>query len=171
MTGDTVVAYPNTLTGSIGVVFMKPDLHGLYDKLGLHVDILSRGRFAGLYSVATPPTPVEQDKLRAQVDDFYHAFVSRVAAGRHKPYETIEPLAQGRVWLGTQAKSNGLVDEIGGLDRARAGETESAHRRERARDAGTLSAAPQHLRSSDEPRRRRTGHRRHHPQAPPRGLR
>ena len=118
MTGDTVVAYPNTLTGSIGVVFMKPTLRGLYDKLGINVDILSRGRFSGLYSVSTPPTPVEQDKIREQVDEFYHAFVSRVALGRHKPYETIEPLSQGRVWLGIQAKANGLVDEIGGLDLA-----------------------------------------------------
>jgi protease-4 len=118
MTGDPIVAYPNTITGSIGVVFLKPDIHGLYDKLGIHVDILQRGQFAGLYSIATPPTPAEQDKLTSQVEDFYHAFLTRVAAGRKKPYETIEPLAQGRVWLGAQAKGNGLVDELGGLDRA-----------------------------------------------------
>jgi protease-4 len=118
MTGDPIVAYPNTLTGSIGVVFLKPDVHGLYDKLGIHVDILQRGQFAGLYSISTPPTPAEQDKLSSQVEDFYHAFLARVAAGRKKPYETVEPLAQGRVWLGAQAKGNGLVDELGGLDRA-----------------------------------------------------
>ena len=118
MTGDPVVAYPNTLTGSIGVVFMKPNLHGLWDKIGLHVDVMSRGQFAGLYSTSTPLTPAEQDKLRSQVDEFYRVFVSRVSAGRKKPFETIEPLAQGRVWLGAQAKGNGLIDEIGGFDRA-----------------------------------------------------
>lgn len=117
-TGDPLVAYSNTLTGSIGVVFTKFNLHGLYDKLGLHVDILQRGQFAGLYSAYTPPSPAEEDKIRSQVDEFYHAFVSRVSAGRRKPFESIEPLAQGRVWLGAQAKGNGLVDEIGGLDRA-----------------------------------------------------
>jgi len=118
MTGDPIVAYPNTLTGSIGVVFMKPNLHGMWDKIGVHMDVLQRGQFAGLYSTYTPPTPAEQDKLRAQVDDFYHTFLTRVATGRRKPFEAIEPLAQGRVWLGAQAKGNGLVDEIGGLDRA-----------------------------------------------------
>jgi len=118
MTGDPIVAYPNTLTGSIGVVFTKFNLHGLYDKIGIHKDVLTRGQFAGLYSDYVPLTPAEQDKLRSQVDEFYHAFVTRVSAGRKKPYETVEPLAQGRVWLGAQAKGNGLVDEIGGLDRA-----------------------------------------------------
>jgi protease IV len=117
-TGDPIVAYPNTLTGSIGVVFIKPNLHGLLDKIGVSVDTMQRGQFAGLYSTWTSPSPAEQDKLRAQVDEFYHAFVSRVSAGRKKPYDTIEPLAQGRVWMGAQAKGNGLVDELGGLDRA-----------------------------------------------------
>ena len=118
MTGDPIVAYPNTLTGSIGVVFLKPELQGMWNKLGIHIDVLQRGQYAGLYSVNTPPTPAEQDKLTSQVEEFYHAFVSRVAAGRKKPYNAIEPLAQGRVWLGAQAKGNGLVDELGGLDRA-----------------------------------------------------
>ena len=118
MTGDPIVAYPNTLTGSIGVIFMKLNLHGLYDKIGIHKDILTRGQFAGLYSDYVPLTPAEEGKIRSQVDGFYHAFVTRVSAGRKQPYEHIEPLAQGRVWLGAQAKGNGLIDEIGGLDRA-----------------------------------------------------
>jgi len=118
MTGDPIVAYPNTLTGSIGVVFVKFNLHGLMDKIGVHEDILTRGQFADLYSDYVPLSPAAEEKLRSQVDEFYRAFVTRVATGRKKPFETIEPLAQGRVWLGAQAKGNGLVDEIGGLDRA-----------------------------------------------------
>jgi len=118
MTGDPIVAYPDTLTGSVGVVFTKFNLHGLYDKLGINKDVMSRGRFASLYSDYVPLDPAAMDKIRSQVDEFYQAFVSRVATARHKPYGQIEPLAQGRVWLGAEAKQNGLIDEVGGLDRA-----------------------------------------------------
>ena len=59
-----------------------------------------------------------RQKIAGQIDGFYKGFVSRVADGRRKNYDQIEPLAQGRVWLGVQAKQNGLVDELGGLDRA-----------------------------------------------------
>jgi len=118
MTGDPIVAYPNTLTGSVGVVFTKFNLHGLYDKLGISKNVMARGRYATLYSDYVPLGSPELDKIRSQVDEFYHAFVSRVSQSRHRPFEQIEPLAQGRVWLGVQAKQNGLVDETGGLDRA-----------------------------------------------------
>ncbi len=118
MTGDPIVAYPNTLTGSIGVIMGRINLHGLYDKLGLHVQLLSRGRYADLDSEYEELTPDERAKLESQIEDFYKAFVSRVAAGRKKPFAQIDELGQGRVWLGSQAKQNGLVDELGGLDRA-----------------------------------------------------
>ena len=77
-----------------------------------------RGQFAALDSDYEPLTPDEQQKLRQQIDEFYRVFVSRVADGRNRSYDQIEPLAQGRVWLGEQAKKNGLVDQLGGLDRA-----------------------------------------------------
>jgi protease-4 len=118
MTGDPVVAYPGTLTGSIGVVFGKPNLHGLYDKLGITKDMIARGRFAAVDSDYSDLSPVELAKLKEGIDANYHDFVAKVAEARRRPFDRIEPLAQGRVWLGDQAKANGLVDELGGLDRA-----------------------------------------------------
>ena len=118
MNGAPVVAYPGTLTGSIGVVFGKPNLHGLYDKVGVDKDSISRGRFAGIDSDYEPLTPAERAKLRDGIDDNYRTFVQKVADSRRRPFSEIEPIAQGRVWLGEQAKENGLVDDLGGLDRA-----------------------------------------------------
>lgn len=118
MTGDTILAYPNTLTGSIGVFFGKADLRGLYDKLGVNKNTLKRGRYADIDSDYRPLTDPEREKLKREIDVFYRGFVERVSAGRKKPYDHVEPLAQGRVWLGAQAKQNGLIDELGGLDRA-----------------------------------------------------
>ncbi len=118
MTGDPVLAYDNTLTGSIGVFFGKVDLRGLYDKIGLKKEILTRGRFAAIDSEDKALTPEERDKVQREIQVFYKGFVDRVAEARKRPYDQVEPLAQGRVWLGAQAKKNGLVDDIGGLDRA-----------------------------------------------------
>jgi protease-4 len=118
MTGDPIVAYNGTLTGSIGVVFGKPNLHGLYDKLGITKDSISRGRFADIDSDYQPLSDAARAKLKEGIDVEYKDFISKVATSRHRRFEDIEPIAQGRVWLGSQAKSNGLVDEIGGLDRA-----------------------------------------------------
>jgi len=118
MTGDPIVAYPGTLTGSIGVVFGKPNLHGLYDKLGITKDAIQRGKHAGIDSDYTPLTPDERATLKSGIDESYRDFVGKVAASRHRKFEEIEPLAQGRVWLGSQAKDRGLVDEVGGIDKA-----------------------------------------------------
>jgi len=118
MSGDTLVAYPGTITGSIGVVFGKANLHGLYDKLGITKDYVSRGRFARIESDYESLSEPERAKLREDIDSDYEDFVGKVAAARKKPASAIEPLAQGRVWLGDQAKANGLIDELGGLDRA-----------------------------------------------------
>jgi protease IV len=118
MSGDPLIAYPGTLTGSIGVVFGKPNLHGLYDKLGITKDYVSRGRFALIESDYTSLTDAERAKLREGIDSDYEDFLAKVAAARRKPVSAIEPIAQGRVWLGAQAKANGLVDELGGIDRA-----------------------------------------------------
>jgi protease IV len=118
VTGDPIVAYPNTLTGSIGVIFARFGLHGLYDKIGMDKQLLMRGRFADIDSDYVPLSDAERQKITGQIDAFYRAFVSRVAEGRKKQFDQIEPLAQGRVWLGAQAKQNGLVDDLGGLDRA-----------------------------------------------------
>jgi protease IV len=118
MTGDPIVAYPGTLTGSIGVVFGKPNLRGLYDKLGITKDAIQRGKNAGIDSDYTALTPEERTMLQAGIDESYRDFVTKVADARHRKFDQIEPLAQGRVWLGSQAKERGLVDETGGLDKA-----------------------------------------------------
>ena len=118
VTGDPIIAYPNTLTGSIGVIFAKFTLHGLFDKVGVDEQLLTRGRYADIESAYTPLNDAARQKLSGQIDSFYRAFVSRVAEGRKKPFDQIESLAQGRVWVGAQAKDNGLVDQLGGLDRA-----------------------------------------------------
>ena len=118
MTGDPIVAYPQTETGSIGVVFGKPNLHGLYDKLGVTKDAVQQGKHADIDSDYTELTPEERQMLRDGIDESYRDFVGKVAEARHRNFGDIEPLAQGRVWLGSQAKTNGLVDELGGLDTA-----------------------------------------------------
>jgi protease-4 len=118
MTGDPIVAYPETLTGSIGVVFGKPNLHGLYDKLGITKDAVQRGKHAGIDSDYASLTEDERRILRDGVDESYRDFVAKVADARRRGFNDIEPLAQGRVWLGSQAKARGLVDELGGLDSA-----------------------------------------------------
>jgi len=118
VTGDPIVAYPNTLTGSIGVIFARFNLHGLYDKIGVNKQLLTRGRYAALDSEYAPLSNEEREKIAGQIDAFYKAFVARVAEGRKKSFDQIEPISRGRVWLGVQAKQNGLVDELGGLDRA-----------------------------------------------------
>src|SRR5258708_34902318 len=118
MTGDPVVAYRNTETGSIGVFFGKINLRGLYDKIGVKKEILTRGRFADIDTEYAPLNTSQRRKLRVEIEEFYRGFVQRVADGRKRKYEDIEALAQGRVWTGAQAKQNGLVDELGGLDRA-----------------------------------------------------
>ncbi len=118
MTGDPVVAYPDTFTGSIGVIYGKVNLRGLYDKIGVRKEILTRGRFADIDSDYQPLSDAGRKKLRESVQSVYDGFVARVAAARKRKAGEVEPLAQGRVWLGSQARERGLVDEIGGLDRA-----------------------------------------------------
>jgi protease-4 len=118
MTGDPIVAYPQTETGSIGVVFGKPVLRGLLNKLGVTEDAVQRGRNADIDSIYTPLNPEQREKLRAGIDESYRDFVTKVAEARRRTYGEIEPVAQGRVWLGSQAKDHALVDALGGLDTA-----------------------------------------------------
>ncbi len=118
MTGDPIVSYAETETGSIGVVFGKPNLHGLYDKLGITKGFVQRGRHADIDSDYSSLTQEERDLLRKGIDESYRDFVGKVAASRHRSFEQIEPVAQGRVWLGSDAQAQGLVDQLGGIDAA-----------------------------------------------------
>jgi protease-4 len=118
MTGDPIVAHAGTLTGSIGVVYGKVNLAGLYAKLGLSKEILKRGRFADIDSDVQPLTPEARKKLRESIDFIYDGFLRRVADGRKRRREEVAPYAEGRVWLGQDAREKGLIDETGGLDKA-----------------------------------------------------
>ncbi|MGH9559720.1 MAG: signal peptide peptidase SppA, partial [Bryobacteraceae bacterium] len=118
MTGDNIVAYQNTETGSIGVFYGKADVQDLLKKAGITETTLKRGQFSDIESMTRPLTDAERAKLHDEIEVFYRQFVERVAAGRKRPYDQIEPLAQGRVWTGAQARQNGLIDDVGGLDRA-----------------------------------------------------
>jgi protease-4 len=118
MPAQVIVAQPATLTGSIGIFGGKFVTGGIYEKLGARIDSTSIGRNAEMNSPARPYNPQELKKLQEQLQSFYDQFVEKVADSRHSTPEKIDALAQGRVWTGRQAKQNGLVDELGGLDRA-----------------------------------------------------
>ena len=118
MTGDPIISYPNTLTGSIGVLYIRPNLHGLFDKLGIREDQISRGKLANLDDAGAPLSDAGRQKLHESIEATYKSFVGKVAAARKKTYDQIDPLGQGHVWMGAQAKQNGLVDQLGGLDEA-----------------------------------------------------
>lgn len=113
-----IVAYPGTYTGSIGVFTIHMNLRELYGKLGISKEVLTRGRFAGMYSDYKPLTLDERAKIRGYVDSIYETFLTRVSEGRGEDTETVRELAEGRVWIGSQAAENGLVDELGGYSRA-----------------------------------------------------
>lgn len=118
MTGDPVISYPDTITGSIGVLYVRPNLRGLFDKLGISDDMVTRGKLADMDSPYLPLSDAARQKLHDSIEATYRSFVSKVAGARKKNYDQIDPLAQGRVWMGAQALQNGLVDQMGGLDQA-----------------------------------------------------
>jgi protease-4 len=113
-----IISQPSTITGSIGILFGKFDVSGLYDWLGMDVDRIKVAPNADLLSPFTSLTP----KQRAQVEEhllaLYEDFVSKAAVGRGKSYEEMEPKARGRIYTGAQAVANGLVDELGGFTAA-----------------------------------------------------
>ena len=118
MPAHAIVAEPATLTGSIGVVMVKFVIEGTLNKVGATVDGVSRGQYAQLYSPVRPFSPEERKKIEEQMQATYDAFVEKAAAGRNTTPERIDAIAQGRVWTGQQARQIGLVDELGGLERA-----------------------------------------------------
>lgn len=112
---DVIVAEPATITGSIGVFGGKLNIMGLYQKLGLSVETVSRGRNAEMLSPFRDFTPEEQARYQAQLDDFYRVFVSRVSDGRGMTAAAVDSLGRGRVWSGASAERLGLVDTLGGM--------------------------------------------------------
>ena len=118
MPASAIVAQPATLTGSIGVVMVKFVIDGTLKKLGLNMEHVQQGKYADLYSPVRPFTEEERARVGEQMQATYDAFVEKAAAGRNTTPEKIDAIGQGRVWTGRQAKQLGLVDELGGLDRA-----------------------------------------------------
>lgn len=115
---DAIVAQPSTLTGSIGVFGGKLNILGLYQKLGLNIETVARGRHAQMMSPFRDFSPEEAARFQMQLEDFYRVFLDRVATGRGMTAAGVDSIAQGRVWSGAMAQRLGLVDELGGLDRA-----------------------------------------------------
>ena len=113
-----IVAQPATLTGSIGVVMGKVAIGGTLDRLGINLEGIGTGRYAGLTSPVRPFTPEERAKVGEMMRMTYDTFVKKTADARHTTVEAIDAVAQGRVWTGRQAQARGLVDELGGLARA-----------------------------------------------------
>ncbi len=110
---QSIIAQPLTITGSIGVITMKPNAQNAQHKLFLHNTILQRGARAGMYSTATPLSADERTAVAASIQRIYDDFKRVVAEGRKLEFDAIEPLAGGRVWTGAMALDRGLVDELG----------------------------------------------------------
>jgi len=116
---DTIVAQPNTITGSIGIFGILFNVQELVnDKLGVTTDVVSTGELSDFMNMARPLSEVERTIIQSGVEDGYETFISRVAEGRGMHPDSVRKVASGRVWTGTQAKARGLVDVLGGLDTA-----------------------------------------------------
>lgn len=116
---DTIVAQPNTITGSIGIFGILFNVQELVnDKLGVTTDVVSTGELSDFGNMARPLSEVERTIIQSSVEDGYETFISRVAEGRGMHPDSVRKIASGRVWTGSQAKERGLVDVLGGLDTA-----------------------------------------------------
>ena len=116
---DSIFAQDNTITGSIGVFFMIPNVSNLLnDKLGVHFDTVKTSKYATSFSAVLPWSSEEGVIAQQQTDHIYDKFLSVVASGRKQSKDDIHKIAQGRVWTGMRAVKNGLVDQIGDLQSA-----------------------------------------------------
>ena len=115
---DTIFADPMTVTGSIGVFATIPNVKGFTDDIGINAEHVMTHKNAVGYSPFEPISPGFRKSALEGIEHVYETFKQRVADGRNLSLEEVEALAQGRVWTGLQAKENGLVDALGGLDAA-----------------------------------------------------
>ncbi len=119
MAGDSIVAEPTTITGSIGVFGTKFNTKQLMnDKLGITFDEVKTHEHADWLVPTRDFTPSEEKAFQQYIDNFYQTFITKAAKGRDMDVDQMDELAQGRVWIGADAHENGLVDELGGLDKA-----------------------------------------------------
>ena len=115
---DTIVAEPTTLTGSIGIFGMMPNAKGLTEKLGVNFDVVKTNPYADFGNLTRPMNDGEKGLMQMYVNNGYELFLTRCSDGRGISMEELDKIAQGRVWTGSTAKELGLVDELGGLDKA-----------------------------------------------------
>ena len=113
-----IVADPGTITGSIGVLIGKFNVSGLYALLGMSTDSVATSDNATMFSAQQNFTPAQRAYIQKSLNDTYADFTKGVAQGRKMTVEAVDKIGKGRVWSGVQAKEIGLVDELGGLDRA-----------------------------------------------------
>ncbi len=115
---DWIVADPTTLTGSIGIFGMIPNTGKLMDKIGLDFGVIKTNEFSDLVSLVRPMDTREKALVQRMIDEGYELFTSRCAEGRNMEIEELKKIAEGRIWTGEMALELGLVDELGGVDRA-----------------------------------------------------
>jgi protease-4 len=118
MSAHKIVAQPQTWTGSIGVVWGKPNFQRLYEKLGISGERLTFGDKADIFSTFRRWTDEERELIKGEMFWTYDQFLTKVAEGRNMSKEDVDNMGKGRVWTGAQAKELGLVDELGGLSKA-----------------------------------------------------
>ncbi len=115
---NKIFAENTTITGSIGVFGMLPNFSTLSEKMGIHTEQVSTHANSADYSPFVPLTDKYREITQESIERIYKTFVSRVATGRKMTFEQVDEIAQGRVWTGTEALKIGLIDEIGGMDKA-----------------------------------------------------
>lgn len=113
---SSIVAMPNTITGSIGIYGMLPNFAGTMKKLALKTDVVKTAEMADFPNAMTPSSPKEKAVMQKMIEQGYAQFINRVATGRNMTPEEVDKVAQGRVWLGSKAIELGLVDKLGGLE-------------------------------------------------------
>lgn len=113
-----IVAQPTTLTGSIGIFGMFPNMEGTSKKIGIYTDEVKTHEFADFGNISRPVNEREREMLQAYIEKGYDLFLTRCAEGRNMPKDSMALYAEGRVWTGNQAKEIGLVDELGGIEKA-----------------------------------------------------
>ena len=140
---DTIVANPGTLTGSIGVIMEMGNAEGLLQKIGVQPEVIKAGTYKDMGSLVRPMTDAERGLFQEMIDSVHTQFITAVAAGRGMNKDQIRARADGRIFSGEQAKTAGLVDQLGGFEDAIA----------LAGSKGGIEGEPNvtHARSSKEP--------------------
>jgi protease IV len=116
---DTIVAHPNTITGSIGVFGIIPNIQGfMNNKLGITIDNVKTGKYSDVPTLTRPMTEFEQEVVQRQINQIYDVFTKKAAQGRGMTQDKLKEYASGRVWSGAEAKERNLVDVFGGLETA-----------------------------------------------------